>query len=170
MGKQMSNFIKNDKISKHGEKLIKHFESFVSHPYDDGVGVMTIGWGHAIKPGEKFDKMISEEEAHEIFLSDVAIAEKAVSENVNVDINQFQFDALVSFTFNVGVSAFKNSTLLRVLNSGDYKAAANELLRWNKGRVRGRLVELKGLTRRRNAERTLFKTPMAVLEPLKGVI
>ncbi|MNQ87056.1 Lysozyme RrrD [compost metagenome] len=78
--------------------------------------------------------------------------EKGVEQSVVVLFTQEQFDALVSFTYNLGINALKGSTLLRKLNSGDYEGAADEFLKWNK--AGGKI--LSGLTRRREAERMLF--------------
>lgn len=149
---------KYEKLSKAGEDLIKGFEGFVDHAYNDGVGIMTIGWGHAIKAGESFPAKISIEEADGVFRKDVQFAIDAVNKLVTVELSQNQFDALVSFVFNTGVGAFKNSTLLKELNSGNCDVAAEEFKKWNKGTVNGKKVELKGLTKRRNAESELFKT------------
>ena len=146
-------------ISPNGIKLIQSFEGFSSKAYDDGVGVWTIGWGTTrYEDGRKVKRgdSISVEKAMELFMHDLAQFEKAVRDSVKVPLTQNQYDALVSFTYNVGIGALQGSTALRKLNSGDYKGAANALLSWNKGRVNGKLVELKGLTRRRNAERDLF--------------
>jgi lysozyme len=74
-------------------------------------------------------------------------------------LTQNQLDALVSFVFNIGIGAFKGSTLLRKLNAGDYASASIEILRWNKATVEGRRVVLVGLARRRVAERELFIKP-----------
>lgn len=146
-------------ISPNGIKLIQSFEGFSSKAYDDGVGVWTIGWGTIryengvrVKRGDS----ITVERALELFMHDLKSFEKAVREAVKVPLTQNQYDALVSFTYNVGIGALQGSTALRKLNVGDYQGAANALLSWNKGRVKGKLVELKGLTRRRNAERDLF--------------
>ena len=146
-------------MSEQGVNLIKSFEGFSSVPYNDGVGVMTIGYGHAFRKKDKHLKKITEEQAVEILKEDVSIAVKNVNNLVKVDITQNQFDALVSFAFNVGVGNLKNSTLLKKLNQGDYIGAADEFLRWNKGRVNGVMKEMKGLTRRRVAERALFLEP-----------
>ncbi len=75
---------------------------------------------------------------------------------ITVDLSDRQLGAIASLSFNVGVSHIGNSTLVRKVNAGDYTGAANEFLRWDKADVRGRLVQLPGLTRRRYAERQLF--------------
>ncbi len=92
-----------------------------------------------------------------IFLhQDVADAERTVNNAVSVSINQYQFDALVSFVFNLGAGNFRPSTLLKKLNAGDYAGAAGELLRW----VNAGGQKLVGLERRREAEKMLFETPV----------
>lgn len=138
------------KIGKKGISLIQSFESLRLKAYDDGVGVPTIGWGHT--KGVKWGDTCTKEQADQWLLEDLAVAEKAVNAYVKVDLSQGQYDALVSFTFNVGTGALKSSTLLKKLNAGDYLGAADEFPRWNKG---GGKV-MKGLTRRRAAERELF--------------
>ena len=92
------------------------------------------------------------EQAKSYFKHDLAKFEKTVNESVTVPLTQNQFDALVSLTYNIGSGAFNNSTLLKKLNKGDYQGAADQFLVWNKagGKV------MKGLVRRREAERALF--------------
>ena len=130
--------------------LIKEFEGLYLEAYLCPANKWTIGYGHTktVRPGMK----ITERGAEELLRQDLAWCEDAVRENVKVPLTQNQFDALVSFVFNVGEGAFKKSTLLKKLNAGDYEGAANELLRWTRG---GGKV-LKGLVRRREAERQLF--------------
>lgn len=132
------------------KEIIKKHEGLRLEAYRDPVGVWTIGWGHThtAKPGMK----ISLDEAINLLARDIAWAENAVKQNVTIKLNQNQFDALVSFVFNVGERAFMRSSLLRRLNEGNYTDAANELLRWKHagGRV------LPGLVKRRAAERELF--------------
>jgi GH24 family phage-related lysozyme (muramidase) len=120
----------------------------------------TIGWGHTktARPGMK----ITEEQAEELFQSDIAWVEKAIEDYVEVELNDNQYDALASFVYNLGAGNFRSSTLLKKLNSGDYEGAANEFPRWNKQRNKktGQLEELRGLTKRRAEERELFlRTP-----------
>lgn len=137
-------------INETGLNLIKDFEGRRLTAYQDAVGVWTIGYGHTrtAYPGQQ----ISEAGATALLRADVATFERAVSQAVTVPLTENQYAALVSFAFNVGSGALNSSTLLRRLNAGDYNGAANELLRWN--RAGGR--ELYGLTRRREAERSLF--------------
>ena len=142
-------------ISKTGIDLISSFEGIRLNAYDDGVGVWTIGIGTTIYPNgvkvKKGDKCTLEQ-AHEYLAHDMIEFEKTVNDSVKVPLSQNQFDALVSLAYNIGSGAFKNSTLLKKLNAKDYVGAADQFLVWNKG---GGKV-LKGLVRRRDAERALF--------------
>ncbi|MEO0866979.1 MAG: lysozyme [Cyanobacteria bacterium J06642_11] len=133
-----------------GVSLIKSFEGLRLRAYQDAVGVWTIGYGttRGVRPGQE----ISEAQAEALLKSDLNRFERDVNQAVRIPINDNQFAALVSFTYNVGAGAMKNSTLLRKLNRRDIYGAANEFLRWN--RAGGRV--LAGLTRRRRAERALF--------------
>lgn len=137
-------------IGDGGLGLIKHFEGVRTEAYQDSVGVWTIGYGSTkgVKPGQR----ISLEKANSLLEKDIADHAAAVDRLVKVDLNQDQYDALVSFTFNLGEGNLAKSTLLKKLNAGDYKGASKEFIRWNKagGKV------LKGLTRRRMAEAELF--------------
>jgi lysozyme len=118
------------KLSDEARKMIQLHEGYVDHVYLDPAGHATIGWGHLIKPGESFPKTITREQATELFDADVAIAEKSVTRLVLVPLTQGQFDALVDFVFNLGQGRLANSTLLRLLNAGNYDNAAIELHRW----------------------------------------
>ena len=124
-------------------------------PYVDDVGVSTIGWGHAIKAGESFTR-ITEQQAQELLVKDVAIFERAVRAYVKVPLKQCQFDALVCWTFNFGETRLRKSTLLQKINAGDFKGAHAEFAKWNKGTVNGQSVVLNGLVRRRAMEAALF--------------
>ncbi|WP_151830020.1 lysozyme [Acinetobacter junii] len=143
------------KISQVGIELISSFEDLKLNAYDDGVGVWTIGIGTTTYPNgvkvKKGDKCTLEQ-AKEYFAHDLKRFESSVNNLVKVPLTQNQFDALVSLVYNIGQTAFSNSTLLKKLNAKDYQAAADQFLRWNKG---GGKV-MKGLVRRREAERVLF--------------
>lgn len=148
------------KTSAAGIALIKSFESCRLAAYDDGVGVWTIGWGHTkgVKPGD----VCTQQQADDWFDEELQEFEGYVNQLVTVPLTQNQFDALVSFTYNVGpdidsdtiAEGLGDSTLLRKLNAGDYFGAAAEFQKWN--RAGGQVM--RGLTRRREAERALFQS------------
>jgi len=133
---------------------IKKWEALRLKAYVCPAGAWTIGYGHTktAKPG----MVITEKEAERLLRWDLDWAEEAVRNGVKVDITQPQFDALVSFTYNVGAGAFRSSTLLRKLNAGDHEGAAQEFKRWNKGG--GRVIQ--GLVNRRADEERLFRSGM----------
>jgi len=137
-------------ISPKGLELIKSHESLQLNAYLCPAKVWTIGYGHTgdVVRGQR----ITEAEADKLLLNDLQRFEKAVNA-VTAPLDQGQYDALVSFAFNVGVGAFRSSTLLRLLNHGDYEGAAGQFKRWNKG---GGKV-LPGLVRRREEERAMFE-------------
>lgn len=139
-------------VSVRGLERIKREEGLRLTPYPDEGGAMTIGYGHKILPGESFTK-ITPEEAEAILRRDLALAERAVKKGVTVSISQAQYDALVSFAFNVGVNGFLSSTLLRKLNGGDATGAAAEFLRWDK--VKGEKNKILALRRMR--EKKMFE-------------
>lgn len=141
--------------SDKGIALIKQFEGCKLTAYQDSVGVWTIGYGWTQPVDGKpirAGMTINQETAEHLLKTGLVSYENDVSRLVKVDLTQGQFDALVSFTYNLGARSLSTSTLLRKLNAGDYAGAADEFLRWNKagGKV------LNGLTRRREAERALF--------------
>ena len=141
--------------SAKGRKFIKRHEGLSLKAYLDPVGIWTIGWGHTknVKKGDE----ITIEQAEQFLTEDLFPAEKAVADFIAAPLNQDQFDALVSFTFNVGGKALMESTLRRYLNKGDYYSVPGQLSRWNKGRVGGILTVLPGLTIRREEEGLLFQ-------------
>lgn len=139
------------KISQKGVDLIKSFEGLELKAYKDSVGVTTIGYG-STGPHVSMGMTITKEQAEQLLKKDLERFERGVSDLVKVPLNQNQFDALVSFSFNLGLGNLKSSTLLKKLNASDYIGASKEFERWN--RAGGKV--LNGLTRRRIAERDLF--------------
>lgn len=131
--------------------LIKHFEGCRLTSYLDASGIWTIGWGHTGHDVHK-GMTINQARADELLRQDVTAFAIGVSDCVKVPVNQNQFDALVSFAYNVGLGALRTSTLLKRLNNKDYTGAANELDLW----VHSRGKVLPGLVTRRNAEQALF--------------
>ena len=144
------------KVSEEGLRLIKRFEGFSETVYICPAGYPTIGYGHVVLDHEveNFAYGISEEQATDLLRQDVAIAERAVLQHINVPLSDGQFDALVSFTFNLGSGALQRSTLRRKLNRQEYRLAAKEFGRW----VWAGGKKLKGLIHRRNAEAALFSS------------
>ena len=148
------------RTSENGVNLIKRFEGLELEAYQDIAGIWTIGYGHTgpdVEPGMK----ISERDAEELLRRDLKPREQAVAGAAKVPLNQNEFDALVSFVYNVGAAALRGSTALKRLNRGDRFGAAEALTWWNKAAVGGVLREVLGLTRRRATERALFLTPTA---------
>jgi GH24 family phage-related lysozyme (muramidase) len=152
------------KVSAAGRKAIAGHEGVRLKAYPDpatGGEPWTIGCGHTSAAGlPKVYKglTITADECDDILSRDLATFERAVENAVTVSLNQNQFDALVSFTFNVGAGNFKGSTLLRKLNAGDYRGAADQFPVWNK--AAGKVMQ--GLVSRRADERALFLKPVAV--------
>jgi lysozyme len=146
-------------LSSAGAALIQNFEdsagpalvAFLPTPND----VWTIGWGHTQSVYEGMTCTV--EQAQAWFLQDMAWAQAAVLNSVTVTLNQNQFDALVSFTENEGAAAFERSTLLRLLNTGNYSSAALQFQAWI---YQGDKV-LPGLVNRRQQEAVLFNTPIS---------
>lgn len=138
--------------------MLTNFEGTVLHRYVDQAGVITVGTGHALTAAEKANgawvEGITHAEAKELLRLDVGKAERAVNTMVLVPLEQHQFDALVSFTFNLGVGALQTSTLLTLLNAGDYASVPAQLERWCKRKdpKTGQLVADAGLLKRRQAE------------------
>ena len=138
------------KPSERGLALIRQFEGLRLSAYKCPAGVSTIGYGTT--KGVKMGQTITRDEADRMLAEDAQRFADRVAALVKVPLSQNQIDALTSFVYNVGPTAFANSTLLRVLNAGLYKDASDQFLRWNKAANN----VIAGLTRRRIAERELF--------------
>ena len=140
------------KISQEGLSLIKRFEGCRLKAYHCSANVLTIGYGHT--SGVKETDTITQDEADKLLQEDVEQFEKYVDDNVTVELGQSQFDALVAWTFNLGVGNLRESTMLKKLNSEDYASVPSEMKRWNK--AGGKTLD--GLIRRRKAESLLFES------------
>ena len=144
------------KTSPAGLDIIKKFEGFRAKPYRCPAGVATIGYGSTYyadgKPVKLTDAPITEAQAQELLQATLAKYEACVNGAVKMPINQNQFDAFVSFTYNLGCGAFRKSTMLQLFNTGYAGAAAEQFAKWNRGG--GRV--LPGLVARRAAEKALF--------------
>lgn len=143
--------MENKETSTKGIELIKRFEGLRLNSYQDSAGVWTIGYGHTYRVKE--DMLITDELAISYLKSDLLDAEKGVNRLVKSVINQNQFDALVSFTFNLGVGNFSCSTLLKKINKNPNEPTIEkEFMKW----VYANKKKLDGLIRRRKAEATLY--------------
>lgn len=143
------------RTSKKGIELIKKFEGIKTKAYLCPAGVWTIGYGHT--KGVKKNDTCTMAKAIEFLKEDLRVFECAIDDLVKVELNQNQFDALVSFVFNVGATAFKKSTMLKFINANHFPLAAGQFDLWNKG---GGVV-LQGLVKRRAAEKELFLAPVS---------
>jgi len=141
----------NMKISLEGLGLIKKFEGCELEAYKCAAGVWTIGYGSTkeVKEGDT----LTQGEADYLLKYEMDEYEGYVNDMVKVDLNQNQFDALVSWVFNLGPSNLSSSTLLTRINNKDWKDVPNQIKRWNK--AGGKVLE--GLIRRREAEALLFE-------------
>jgi lysozyme len=137
--------------SKEGIDLTKSFESCRLTAYRDIKGILTIGYGHT-GPEVVEGLVWTQAQADSQLVVDLQWAENFVNNNVSIQLTQGEFDALVDFAFNLGVNAEKGSTLLKLVNEGDFNAAANEFAKWD--HASGQVVA--GLLRRRLAEKEEF--------------
>ena len=150
------------KTSPLGLQKIKSAEGFRARPYICPAGKPTIGYGSTFYPNGRLvttsDKMITEHEASVMLEANLARYEREILRLVKVPLTQGQFDALVSFCYNLGTAALGQSTLLKYLNEKHYQLAAEEFPKWCKARSpqTGKMVELAGLKKRRLDEREMF--------------
>jgi lysozyme len=141
-------------ISQNGMNMVKKFEGCELHAYQDIVGVWTIGYGHTA--GVKSGQVITQAQADKMFADEITQFASKVASLIKVPVNQNQFDALVSFAYNLGVQALADSSLLKYVNAKNFTAAADEFPKWC--HARGKLNQ--GLLTRRQIEEKLFLTPM----------
>lgn len=153
------------KFSDKGIALLKREEKFEWKPYKDSAGHLSIGYGHKVKKGEFFTT-ITEEEAHQLLTQDVEPIVKFINVHVKTLIGQNQFDALVMFIYNIGPTAFLNSTVLQDLKRRKYDEATVPWAKWinitveevckETGKMIKKLVPVDGLIKRRRTEIQLF--------------
>lgn len=153
------------RMSAHGRKILTQLEGKENMPYKDSAGLLTVGVGHLLTQDElssgkifirgaavKYGYGLTDQQIDDLLDQDLERFNKAVSDYVTVPLDQGQFDSLVSFSFNVGTNAFKNSTLLKELNKGHYNEVPNQLRRW----VYSGGQKVQGLVNRRETEVKLW--------------
>lgn len=138
--------------------IVKEFEGFESQAYIDTDGTPVIGYGLSSIAGTpvKIGDRISTQEADLALNRQLNEIQQTLNQSITVNLSNHQLSAIASLSFNVGVDFIGNSTLIKKLNAGDYNGAADEFLRWDKANIGGKLVQMPGLARRRQAERQLF--------------
>jgi GH24 family phage-related lysozyme (muramidase) len=164
------------RVSPQGIDFIKGWEGFRAHTYNDPVGHCTVGYGTLLHTGNcdgrpaehAYADGVTEAKATELLQQETAGFQQVISDTVSVPLNQNQNDALVSFVYNVGGGNFRSSTLLRLLNDGNYASVPAELKKWTKAHDNGKLVELPGLVKRRAAEAELFQRPLPAVAQSLG--
>lgn len=148
---------RNFSISQEGLEELKKSEGLVLRMYKDAVGRNTIGYGHLVTTKDpEFPPKLTLQQAEDLLRKDLKRFEKTIQTRVVVPITQGQFDALVCLAYNIGVTNFRKSTLLKKLNRGDYTGAAEQFLSWRFGTIKGKKVALPGLQLRRMRERDMF--------------
>lgn len=146
------------KASREVREFIKGWEELRLVPYLDAAGHLTVGWGHLMSPDQKV-RPYTKEECEVLFEDDIAEIEHGVDELLNVEIPQPCFDALVSFTFNLGLQRLRRSTLLTQINDARLEDAIHQFERWKyiTDKKTGKLAESRGLVKRRKAEAEMFE-------------
>jgi len=139
------------KLNQAGLALLKEYEGFRPTPYKDQGGKLTIGYGHLIKPGEKFTTL-TQAQAVELLQKDIAVAEASLRRYLRVTLSENRYSAIVCWVFNLGEGNLAESTLLKKLNAADYDNVPEEILRWHRVSKK----PSRGLIRRRAAEAILF--------------
>lgn len=143
---------KNMQISPNGFSLVEEFEGLSLVPYICPASKKSIGYGHVIRDGESFTQ-ITKEQAETLLRIDMKWVEKTLNNTISADLTQNEIDALASLIYNIGGTAFRNSTLLKLLNQDNFADAADEFLKWCHI---GKEIS-QGLLNRREAEKALFE-------------
>jgi lysozyme len=146
------------RTSERGRAIVREFEGLRLNAYLCPANKWTIGYGWTI--GVRKGDVWTKEKAEEMLVTGLRVFEDGVLKAIgNAPTTQHQFDAMVSLAYNIGVANFIRSSVLREHKAGNYRAAADNFLKWNKSTVNGALTVLSGLIRRRQAERSLYLEP-----------
>lgn len=158
MNKALASVVASGAIGLAGLGLLQMSEGKLNAVYKDPAGILTVCYGHT-GPELRLGQFYTDDQCDTILARDILSHRAGIDKCINLSLTRNEYDAVLDLAFNVGVTAVCKSTLVRRINSGDNAGASNEFLRWNKARVRGKVVVLRGLTKRREAERALFLTP-----------
>ncbi len=146
----------NCQVSERGYDLVRTFEGYMPFPYKDIVGIETVGYGYVLRPGDEFEYPMLPPAADELLKKAMGEFEPGINRAVAIPLSQHQFDALGSWTYNLGEGALRSSTMLKRVNAGRHDDVPAQMLRWNKARVGGVLQPVRGLTLRRKEEGLLY--------------
>ncbi len=147
-----------NRVSAAGLGLIKRFEGFQAKVYRCPAGYQTIGYGHLIRQGENFTDVLAKESALSLLLRDIAMVEDSLSKLISVPLQANQYDALASFTFNLGGGALQRSTLRRKVNRQEHDEVPGEFMKWIMADGR----KMRGLYLRRQAEVELWTSIIVI--------
>lgn len=147
--------------SDQGIRLIAKFEGLKLRPYKCPAGLWTVGFGTLIGDGKslpsEWNRTFTFDECMDMLKKSLRSKERGIKRLITYPLTQNEFDAIVSFVYNLGLGCLQRSTLRQKLNRGDKEGAIASLLKYNKARINGTLQEVRGLTRRRLAEAKLFR-------------
>lgn len=144
-------------VSESGYQIVRDFEGYMPFPYKDVAGINTVGYGHVIRPGDKFKYPLLPDDANNLLKATMRAFERDINKLVMIMLSQNQFDAVASFTYNVGSGALKGSTLLKRINAKRHEDVRGCFLMWNKATINGVRRVVNGLTIRRQAEASLYE-------------
>lgn len=152
-----SQCLKTCTIDAAGIQLITEFEGYMPFIYRDVAGLRTVGIGHLVLPGERFPQPLLPEDAATLLRRDLRASERGLNRCASVPFYPNQASATISLIYNIGEGNFCGSTLLKRINAKRHAEVPAQFLLWSRARVNGKLVPVKGLTRRREAEADLYK-------------
>lgn len=142
--------------SEQGYQIVRNFEGYMPFPYKDIAGIDTVGYGYVLRPGDKFTYPLLPPDADKLLRKTMGTFERDINRVVLIKLQQHQFDAIASLTYNIGSGAFTGSTVLKRVNARRHAEVPDGFLMWNKARIEGVLKPVKALTLRRREEANLY--------------
>lgn len=149
--------LKTCSVGENGYALIREFEGYMPYPYADIAGIQTVGYGYVILPDDKFTFPLLPDQADALLKTTMRVRfEPKINKLVVVRLRQNQFDALGSWSYNLGVGSLQSSTMLKRVNAQQNSLVPGEMLKWDKAKINGVPTVVSGLARRRAAEGALY--------------